>query len=302
MNPSSPPLFTGCATALITPFKDGKVDFSAFEHILQAQIDADIDALVVTGTTGESSTLTDREKHDLYTCAVHTVKASGKKIPVIAGTGSNNTARAIELSRMAESTGCNGLLVVTPYYNKASQEGLISHFTSVANAVSVPVILYHVPARTGCTMTAATCQKLSEHPRIVGFKDATGSIGFTARVSAACHSTLPIYSGNDDMITPILALGGAGVISVVSNLFPQLMVQLCRAWRCGDHSTADALQKSILPLCDALFSEVNPIPVKCAMALCSYCQNEVRLPLSPASETLCIRLKQCLSSLRSLNA
>ncbi len=300
MNPTSPPLFTGCATALITPFKDGKVDFSAFEHILQDQINADVDALVVTGTTGESATLTDREKHDLYACTVRAVKASGKKIPVIAGTGSNNTTRAMELSRMAESTGCDGLLVVTPYYNKASQEGLISHFTSVADAVSIPVILYHVPARTGCAMTAATCQKLSEHPRIAGFKDATGNIGFTARVSAACDSALPLYSGNDDMVTPILALGGLGVISVVSNIFPKLMVRLCHLWQSKDHTAADHLQKSILPLCDALFCEVNPIPVKCAMAMCGYCQNEVRLPLSPASDVLCKRLAQCLSSLRTL--
>lgn len=299
MNPSSPPLFTGCATALITPFKDGKVDFPAFEHILQDQLNADVDALVVTGTTGESSTLTDREKHDLYTCAVRAVRASGKKISVIAGTGSNNTARAIELSRMAENTGCDGLLVVTPYYNKASQEGLISHFTSIANAVSIPLILYHVPARTGCAMTTGTCQKLSEHARIAGLKDATGNIGFSARVSAACRASLPLYSGNDDMATPIMALGGLGVISVVSNIFPELMVRLCRLWQSGDHAAADQLQKNILPLCDALFCEVNPIPIKCAMAIRGYCQNEVRLPLSPASEELYKRLTQCLSSLRT---
>ena len=300
MNPSSPPLFSGCATALITPFKDGKVDFPAFERILQHQLSADVNALVVTGTTGESSTLTDREKHDLYTCAVRAVRASGKKIPVIAGTGSNNTARAIELSRMAESTGCDGLLVVTPYYNKASQEGLISHFTSIANAVSIPVILYHVPARTGCMMTTETCQKLSEHPRIAGFKDATGNIGFTARVSAACRTSLPLYSGNDDMVTPIMALGGLGVISVASNIFPELMVRLCRLWESGDHAAADQIQKSLLPLCDALFCEVNPIPVKYAMACLGYCQNEVRLPLSPASDVVRERVSRCLASLRSV--
>ncbi len=281
MDPHTSPLFTGCATALITPFKDGKVDFLAFEKILQQQIDADIDALVVTGTTGESSTLTDREKRDLYATAVRAVRASGKRIPVIAGTGSNNTARATDLSRMAESVGCDGLLVVTPYYNKASQDGLVAHFTAVADAVSIPMILYHVPPRTGCTLTVDTCRKLSEHPRIVGLKDATGQIGYTARVSATCGSTLPLYSGNDDMVTPILALGGHGVISVVSNLLPKVMVKLCRAWREGDTKTAAALQSYILPLCDALFCEVNPIPVKCAMALCGWCENELRLPLSP---------------------
>ena len=296
MNPHTSPLFTGCATALITPFKDGKIDFPAFEHILQDQINADVDALVVTGTTGESSTLTDSEKQALYTLAIHTVKAAKKKIPVIAGTGSNNTTRAIELSRMAESVGCDGLLLVTPYYNKASQEGLTAHFYAVADAVSIPVIPYHVPSRTGCTMTVDTCRRLAEHPRIAGFKDATGNVGFTARVSAACGSSLPLYSGNDDMITPILALGGAGVISVVSNLFPQAMVRLCRTWRFGDHATADHLQKAILPLCDMLFCEVNPIPVKAAMALCGYCRKDVRLPLSPASDDLCRRLEACLAS------
>ena len=296
MDPRTSPLFTGCATALITPFKDGKVDYASFESILQHQINADINALVVTGTTGESSTLTDREKRDLYATAVRAVKASGKKIPVIAGTGSNNTARAVELSRMAESVGCDGLLLVTPYYNKASQEGLFAHFTAIADAVSLPVILYHVPSRTGCTMTADTCQKLSEHPRIIGLKDATGQIGYTARVSAACGDALPLYSGNDDMVTPILALGGHGVISVVSNLLPEVMVKLCRAWREGDIQTAAKLQSYILPLCDALFCEVNPIPVKCAMSLCGWCQNELRLPLYPADARLASKLRSLLPS------
>ncbi len=294
MDPHTSPLFTGCATALITPFKDGKVDFPSFEKILQQQIDTDIDALVVTGTTGESPTLTDREKRDLYTAALRAVRASGKKIPVIAGTGSNNTARAIEISRMAESVGCDGLLMVTPYYNKASQEGLMAHYTAIADAVSLPVILYHVPARTGCTMTADTCRKLSEHPRIVGLKDATGQIGYTARVAAACGDALPLYSGNDDMVTPILALGGHGVISVVSNLLPAVMVKLCRAWREGDIQTAATLQNRILPLCDALFCEVNPIPIKCVMSLCGLCHDEVRLPLAPANDTLRARLKALL--------
>ena len=294
MDPRTSPCFTGCATALITPFQDGKVDFYTFEKILQQQIDADVDALVVTGTTGESSTLTDREKRDLYTTAVRAVRASGKKIPVIAGTGSNNTARAIELSRMAEGVGCDGLLLVTPYYNKASQAGLAAHFTAVADAVSLPVILYHVPSRTGCTMTVNTCQKLSEHPRIAGFKDATGQIGYTARVSAACGASLPLYSGNDDTVTPVLALGGLGVISVVSNLLPEVMVKLCRAWREGDLPTAAALQSYILPLCDALFCEVNPIPIKCAMSLCGLCRNEVRLPLAPCDEALTEKLRHLL--------
>lgn len=290
MDPHTSLLFEGCATALITPFNSGKVDFPAFESILQQQINANIDALVVTGTTGESSTLTDREKRDLYTTTVRAVQASGKKIPVIAGTGSNNTVRAIELSRMAENVGCDGLLLVTPYYNKASQEGLIAHFTTIADAVSIPVILYHVPSRTGCTLTVDTCRKLSEHPRIVGLKDATGQIGYTARVSAACGNALPLYSGNDDMVTPILALGGRGVISVVSNLLPEIMVKMCRTWQEGDVKTAAELQNCILPLCDGLFCEVNPIPVKYAMALCGLCRDEVRLPLAPANDSVRAKL------------
>lgn len=294
MDPHTSLLFEGCATALITPFKGGKVDLHAFEKILQQQIDADIGALVVTGTTGESSTLTDREKRDLYTEAVRAVRASGKSIPVIAGTGSNNTARAIELSRMAESVGCDGLLLVTPYYNKASQEGLIAHFSAIANAVSIPAILYHVPSRTGCTLTADTCRKLAKHPRIVGLKDATGQIGYTARVSAVCGDALPLYSGNDDTITPVLALGGHGVISVVSNLLPDVMVKMCAAWRQGDIKTAAELQRRILPLCDALFCEVNPIPIKCAMALCDICRDELRLPLAAACDSLRTKLSELL--------
>ena len=295
MDPHTSVLFEGCATALITPFKDGKVDYAAFEAILEQQINAGIDALVVTGTTGESSTLTDREKRELYTTAVRAVRASGKAIPVIAGAGSNNTSRAMELSRMAEGVGCDGLLLVTPYYNKASQEGLVAHFIAIAEAVSLPIILYHVPARTGCSLTVDTCKKLSDHPRIVGLKDATGQIGYTARVVAACGDALPLYSGNDDTVIPILALGGHGVISVVSNLYPEVMVKLCRAWREGDILTAANIQRRILPLCDALFCEVNPIPVKCAMALKGLCRDEVRLPLAPAGRLLQEKIEALLS-------
>ena len=295
MDPHTSLLFEGCATALITPFKDGKVDYAAFEAILEQQINAGIDALVVTGTTGESSTLTDHEKRELYSLAIRGVRASGKGIPVIAGTGSNNTARAIELSRMAEGVGCDGLLLVTPYYNKASQEGLVAHFIAIAEAVSLPIILYHVPARTGCSLTVDTCKKLSDHPRIVGLKDATGQIGYTARVAAACGDALPLYSGNDDTVIPILALGGHGVISVVSNLYPEVMVKLCRAWREGDILTAASIQRRILPLCDALFCEVNPIPVKCAMALKGLCRDEVRLPLAPAGRLLQEKMEALLS-------
>lgn len=294
MDPHTSLLFEGCATALITPFKGGKVDFSSFEALIQKQIDADIDALVVTGTTGEASTLTDREKRELYAVALRMVRSSGKKIPVIAGSGSNNTARAIEISRLAESVGCDGLLLVTPYYNKASQGGLVKHFGVIADAVSLPVLLYHVPSRTGCSMTVDTCRALAAHPRIVGLKDATGQIGYTARVAAACGDTLPLYAGNDDSVTPLLALGGHGVISVISNLYPEVMVRLCRSWRVGDLRTAAHIQSRILPLCDALFYEVNPIPIKCAMSLCGLCSDEVRLPLTEAGDALRAQIKALL--------
>ncbi len=296
MTSSGSPLFQGCATALVTPMKNGGIDKSAYERLLHTQLEAGVNALVVSGTTGESPTLTDREKRYLYTQAVKAVEESGKKIPVIAGTGSNNTARAAEISRMAEDAGCDGLLVVTPYYNKASEAGLISHFLTVTDAVSLPVILYHVPARTGCAMSVNACRVLSQHPRVVGLKDATGNIGFTARVSHVCGDALPIYSGNDDAILPILALGGVGAISVVSNLFPATVVSLCDAWRAGHAKEAADIQKKLLPLCDALFCEVNPIPVKAAMELRGLCRAEVRLPLAPADERLRARLEGVLEA------
>ena len=288
------PLFRGCATALVTPMKNGSIDKPAYQRLLHTQIEAGVNALVISGTTGESPTLTDAEKQYLYTQAVKAVEEHGQSIPVIAGTGSNNTTRAVAISRMAEASGCHGILVVTPYYNKASEAGLISHFTAVADAVSIPMILYHVPGRTGCAMSVNACRILSQHPRITGLKDATGSIGFAARVSAACGDALPLYSGNDDAILPILALGGMGVISVVSNLLPAAVVSLCNAWQEGRVGEAADIQKRILPLCDLLFSEVNPIPVKAAMALCGLCLDEVRLPLSPADEGLTAKLKALL--------
>lgn len=284
MNPHIPPLFEGCATALVTPFRNGEVDKSAFLRLLRHQIESGVDALVVAGTTGESPTLTDAEKRWLFTAAVRETAAAGRKIPVIAGTGSNNTRRACELSRMAEDCGCDGLLVVTPYYNKASEAGLISHYETIADATSLPIIAYHVPARTGCKMSPAACKRLSDHPRILGLKDATGDLSFTSRVAALCGDSLPLYAGNDDQTLPVLSLGGLGVISVVSNLCPEAMTRLCRLWREGKTAEAKNLQLSLIPLCDALFCEVNPIPVKAGMELLGLCAAEVRLPLAKADE------------------
>ena len=282
MNPHTPPLFEGCATALVTPFRNGGLDKDAFIRILRHQIEGGADALVVAGTTGESPTLTDGEKQWLFTAAVREAEAASRKSPVIAGTGSNNTRRACELSRLAEDCGCDGLLVVTPYYNKASEAGLIGHYEAVAEAASLPLIVYHVPSRTGCKLTPETCRRLSEHPRIAGLKDATGDLSFTARVAALCGDSLPIYAGNDDQTLPILSLGGRGVISVVSNLYPAAVGELCRLWREGKTGEAKALQLSLIPLCDALFCEVNPIPVKAGMELLGLCSAEVRLPLTEA--------------------
>ena len=283
MIPTSP-LFTGCATALITPFRGGEMDKDAFIRLLQRQIEGGVDALVVAGTTGESPTLTDAEKEWLFTASVKEVAASGRKIPVIAGTGSNNTRRAAELSRLAEDCGCDGLLVVTPYYNKASEEGLVAHYEAITEATTLPVIAYHVPSRTGCKMSPAACKRLASLPRMAGLKDATGDVSFTARVASLCGDSLPLYSGNDDLTLPILSLGGAGVISVVSNLCPKTMTRLCRLWQEGKTGDATALQLALIPLCDALFCEVNPIPVKAAMEMLGLCTAEVRLPLAAADE------------------
>ena len=297
MIPTSP-LFTGCATALITPFRGGEIDKDAFIRLLQRQIEGGVDALVVAGTTGESPTLTDAEKEWLFTASVKEVATSGRKIPVIAGTGSNNTRRAVELSRMAEDCGCDGLLVVTPYYNKASEEGLIRHYEAITKATSLPVIPYHVPSRTGCKMSHAACKKLAALPHIVGLKDATGDLSFTARVASLCGGALPLYSGNDDLTLPVLSLGGLGVISVVSNLCPEAMTSLCRLWREGRTVEATALQLSLLPLCDALFCEVNPIPVKAAMEMLGLCTAEVRLPLAAADEGVRRRVGEALEKIK----
>ena len=299
MIPTSP-LFTGCATALITPFRGGEIDKDAFIRLLQRQIEGGVDALVVAGTTGESPTLTDAEKEWLFTASVKEVATSGRKIPVIAGTGSNNTRRAVELSRMAEDSGVDGLLVVTPYYNKASEEGLIRHYEAITKATSLPVIPYHVPSRTGCKMSPAACKRLSALPRMAGLKDATGDLSFTARVAALCGDSLPLYSGNDDLTLPVLSLGGLGVISVVSNLCPEAMTSLCRLWREGRTGDATALQLALIPLCDALFCEVNPIPVKAAMEMLGLCTAEVRLPLAAADEGVRRRVGEAWEKVKPL--
>ncbi len=270
-------IFKGAATAIITPLCESGIDFEKFGQLIDWQIDEGIDAIVVCGTTGEASTLTDDEHRDAIRFAVERVAG---RVPVIAGTGSNDTAYAIELTRHACELGVDGILAVTPYYNKATQKGLIASFRAIADASTKPVILYNVPSRTGCNILPATAAVLAEHPNIVAIKEASGNISQIAELAALTRGRLDIYSGNDDQIVPIMALGGIGVISVLSNPMPHATAELCRKCLQGDFAGAAEMQLELLPLINALFCEVNPIPAKAAMAAMGYCENRVRLPLT----------------------
>lgn len=272
----SNPIFTGAAVAIITPFKNGSIDYDALGAIIEDQIAKSTDAIVICGTTGESSTLTDEEHRAAIAFAVEKVN---HRVPVIAGTGSNDTAYAIELSRYACEVGVDALLLVTPYYNKATQKGLIKSFTAIADAVTKPIILYDVPSRTGCGFSIATYRELAKHKNIVAVKEASGNISQIAQLIAECGDMLDIYSGNDDQIVPILSLGGKGVISVLSNVCPRETHDICQLFFDGKVKQSAALQLKLLPLINALFCEVNPIPAKTAMAILGYCDEEMRLPL-----------------------
>ncbi len=274
-------VFKGAATAIITPLTENGIDYELFGALIEWQISEGIDAIVVCGTTGEASTLTDEEHRDAIEFAVKKVNG---RIPVIAGTGSNDTAYAIDLTKFACEVGADAMLVVTPYYNKATQKGLIASFTAIADASTKPVILYNVPSRTGCNILPATAAILAEHPNIVAIKEASGNISQIAELAAATRGKLDIYSGNDDQIVPIMSLGGIGVISVLSNPMPRATAELCRKFFDGDIAGAAKMQLDLLPLINALFCEVNPIPVKAAMAAMGYCENYVRLPLTLMEE------------------
>jgi 4-hydroxy-tetrahydrodipicolinate synthase len=274
-------VFEGVATALITPMKDYGVDYENFGKLIDWQIEQGIDALVICGTTGEGSTLSDKEHREVLQYAVDRIAG---RVPVIAGTGSNDTAYAIELTKYACEIGCDAMLVVTPYYNKATQNGLIQTFTAIADASTKPVILYNVPSRTGCNLLPATCAKLAEHPMITGIKEASGNISQIAEVMALCGDKIDVYSGNDDQIVPLLSLGGKGVISVLSNVMPKETVQICRSFFEGNIKESARLQLELLPLINALFCEVNPIPVKAAMEAMGFCTSEIRLPLTPMED------------------
>ena len=286
------PVFTGAAVAIITPMHaDGSIDYEEMGRIIDDQIENGTDAIVVCGTTGESPTMTDEEH---TACIRYAVKKTAGRVPVIAGTGSNDTKYAVWLSRQAQADGADALLLVTPYYNKTSQAGLIAHYTAIADAVDLPCILYNVPSRTGCNLTAASLAQLAKHPNINAVKEASGNISQVAQIAAACGKELNIYSGNDDQIVPLLALGGKGVISVLSNVAPRYTHDICAKWFAGDTAGSLAMQLAALPLCKALFADVNPIPVKWAMNRLGWHAGACRLPLVDPDEAVQAQLDSAL--------
>ena len=274
-------IFTGAATAIITPLTESGVDYARFGDMIDWQIDCGIDAIVAVGTTGEGSTLTDEEHREAIRFCVERV---GGRVPVIAGTGSNDTAYAVDLSRYAAEVGADAMLLVTPYYNKATQKGMAASFLAVADAIDKPCILYNVPGRTGCNLLPATAAALAEHPNIVAIKEASGNISQIAELAALVGDKMDIYSGNDDQIVPVLSLGGKGVISVLSNILPAETSAMCHKFLAGDVAGARELQLKYLDLVNALFCEVNPIPVKAACAAMGWCEDYLRLPLTPMED------------------
>ena len=277
-----PCVFTGSAVAIVTPFCGDGVDLEAFDRLIERQIQGGTDAIVVCGTTGEAATLSYNERMALIERCVRTVD---RRVPVIAGSGTNSTASSIALSKAAQSAGVDALLTVTPYYNKTTQRGLIKHFFAVADAVDKPIILYNVPSRTGVNIKPETCAELAKHERICAIKEASGSISAVAEIRYHCGDTLDIYSGNDDQITSALALGAQGVISVLSNILPKETHEICRSYFDGDSSLSDSLQLKYLDLIEALFLDVNPIPVKQAMRAMGYDVGRCRLPLCDMDPT-----------------
>ena len=285
------PIFEGAASALITPLTPEGVDYAALEKLINWQIESGIDALVICGTTGESSTLTDAEHREVMRYSIERVAG---RVPVICGTGSNETDYAVELTKAACEYGADAVLVVTPYYNKTTQKGLIAMFRAIADASTKPLILYNVPSRTGVTIEPATYAALADHPMIAAIKEAGGNISKIVETVALVGDKLDIYSGNDDQIVPVLACGGQGVISVLSNVLPRETVELCDKFFAGDVAGAMELQKKYLPLINALFSQVNPIPAKAAMAAMGFCEDYLRLPLVPMEDGPRQVLLQCM--------
>ncbi len=269
-------IFKGCGTAIITPFTEDGVNFEEFGKLLEEQINNHVDAIIVCGTTGEASTMTESERKETIKFAID--KVAGR-VPVIAGTGSNNTKSAVEMTKYVESVGADACLVVTPYYNKTTQDGLVAHYKAIAEATSLPIILYSVPSRTGVNIMPATCKKLSEIENIVAIKEASGNLSQIAEIKNLCGDELSIYSGNDDQITPILSVGGIGVISVLSNVAPEYTHNIVNNFLNGNVKEAIDAQVKAIPLIKALFCEVNPIPVKAALNMMGYNMGIPRLPL-----------------------
>ena len=293
MSKLKPSIFTGAATAIITPFSEGKIDYVSFKNIIEDQIKGGIDAIVVAGTTGEAATLTHEEHCECIKFVVDTVEG---RVPVIAGTGSNDTAYGIELSKYACEVGADALLLVTPYYNKATPKGLIKNFIETAEATDKPIILYNVPSRTGCNISLPVYKELAKHERIVAVKEASGNISSIAELIAECGDSFDIYSGNDDQIVPIMSLGGAGVISVLSNLLPKETHDITRLCFEGNYKDAAALQLKYLELINSLFCEVNPVPVKTAMAELGMCKVDMRLPLCEMEDNTKARLVKAMKA------
>lgn len=288
-------IFEGAGVALVTPFnEDGEVNYEKLEEIIEEQIAGGTDSIIICGTTGESSTMTHEEHLDVIRFCCKTVN---KRIPVVAGTGSNSTREAIHLSQEAEAAGADGLLIVTPYYNKATQKGLITHYTAIAEAVNIPILLYHIPGRTGVTMTPETIVTLcTTVDNIVGVKEASGNFSAIAKMMSLAEGKIDIYSGNDDQIVPLLALGGKGVISVLSNIAPRQTHDICAAYFAGDVKKSMELQIAAIPLVETLFCEVNPIPVKAAMNLMGKEVGPLRLPLTEMEPQNQEKLKEAMKA------
>ena len=282
-------IFTGAGVAIVTPMNtDGSINYTQFAENIEFQIENHTDAIIVCGTTGESSTMTDEEHIDIIR---FTVEQTKKRVPVIAGTGSNDTAYAIELSKEAEDLGVDALLVVTPYYNKTSQRGLVAHFTAIADSVNIPIILYNIPGRTGININIDTYAELAEHKNIVAVKEASGNISYVAQLIAKYGDKLDVYSGNDDQVVPIMSLGGKGVISVMSNIMPKETHDMTQFCLDNDFKSASELQIKYLDLINSLFIDVNPIPVKEAMNLMGMNTGKCRMPLVDMSESSVAVLK-----------
>lgn len=271
-------VFKGVGTAIVTPMlKTGEVDYESYGRLIDWQIAEGVNAIIAAGTTGEGSTLSDEEHRDVVK---YTVDRVGGRVPVVAGTGSNDIAYACDLTRFSCEAGADAMLVVSPYYNKATQKGLITSFTKIADESTKPIILYNVPSRTGCNIMPKTVAELAEHPNIVGIKEASGNISQIAETISLVRGKIDVYSGNDDQIVPLLSLGGSGVISVLSNVLPRKTVEMCDRFFAGDVMGSAKIQLDLIDLVNALFSEVNPIPVKAAVSAMGFCENYLRLPLT----------------------